>query len=140
VLRRVTNRKAINTCLAKSIFSPPPWQVWIRRGFTICTWRSRSWRYPTISPCSNAASRTCWILRTPDRKAAGSPNSLRRRPLKTGAIHTYLELYARTLVNPTPQVVLVVADKADRNGNLYTGPNTEETPEAAAFRGGIVVA
>jgi malonate decarboxylase alpha subunit len=63
--------------------------------------------------------------------------------LKIGAIHTYLELYARTLVDLTPQVALVVADKADRDGNLYTGPNTEDTPtliEAAAFRGGIVVA
>ena len=47
------------------------------------------------------------------------------------------------LVDLTPRVALVVADKADRNGNLYTGPNTEDTPtivEAAAFRGGIVVA
>src|SRR4030081_2114103 len=47
---------------------------------------------------------------------------------KIGAIHTYLELYARTLVDLTPQVALVVADKADRYGNLYTGPNTEDTP------------
>src|SRR4030081_3809037 len=62
---------------------------------------------------------------------------------KIGAIHTYLELYARTLVDLTPQVALVVADKADRYGNLYTGPNTEDTPmivEAAAFSGGGVVA
>src|SRR6202789_742737 len=63
--------------------------------------------------------------------------------LKMGAIHTYLELYARMLVDLTPRVALIVADKADRNGNLYTGPNTEDTPtiaEATAFRGGIVVA
>src|SRR5580698_480046 len=63
--------------------------------------------------------------------------------LKIGAIHTYLELYARMLVDLTPRVALIVADKADRDGNLYTGPNTEDTPtiaEAAAFRGGIVVA
>jgi len=56
-----------------------------------------------------------------------------------GAIHTYLELYARMLVDLTPRVALVVADKADRHGNLYTGPNTEDTPmivEAAAFSGG----
>src|SRR5260370_34843893 len=65
------------------------------------------------------------------------------KALRIGAIHTYLELYARTLVDLTPQVALVVADKADRAGNLYTGPNTEDTPtitEAAAFRNGIVVA
>ena len=64
------------------------------------------------------------------------------KALKIGAIHTYLELYARMLVDLTPHVALVVADKADRDGNLYTGPNTEDTPtivEAAAFRDGIVV-
>jgi malonate decarboxylase alpha subunit len=63
--------------------------------------------------------------------------------LKIGAIHTYLELYGRMLVDLTPRVALVVADKADREGNLYTGPNTEDTPvitEATAFNGGIVVA
>ncbi|HYZ24407.1 MAG TPA: malonate decarboxylase subunit alpha, partial [Rhodopila sp.] len=63
--------------------------------------------------------------------------------LQIGAIHTYLELYARMMVDLTPQVALVVADKADRDGNLYTGPNTEDTPtlvEGTAFRRGIVVA
>src|SRR4029077_13923248 len=65
------------------------------------------------------------------------------KALTIGAIHTYLELYARWLVDLNPHVALIVADKADRDGNLYTGPNTEDTPtitEAAAFRGGIVVA
>src|ERR1700693_3380371 len=63
--------------------------------------------------------------------------------VKIGAIHTYLELYARMLVDLTPRVALIVADKADRNGNLYTGPNTEDTPtiaEAGAVCGGVVVA
>src|SRR4030095_4322582 len=63
--------------------------------------------------------------------------------LKIGAIHTYLELYGRMLVDLTPRVALIVADKADRDGNLYTRPNTADPPtirEAAAFRGGIVVA
>jgi malonate decarboxylase alpha subunit len=62
--------------------------------------------------------------------------------LEVGAIHTYLELYARMLVDRMPDVVLVCAEKADRQGNLYTGPNTEETPalvEAAAFHDGVVV-
>src|SRR6476660_1413926 len=61
--------------------------------------------------------------------------------VKIGAIHTYLELYARMLVDLTPRVALIVADKADRNGNLYTGPNTEDSPtiaEATVFGGGIV--
>ncbi|EGQ26319.1 malonate decarboxylase subunit alpha [Mammaliicoccus sciuri] len=63
--------------------------------------------------------------------------------LVLGDLHTYIELYGRLFVDLTPNVVLVAADKADRHGNLYTGPNTEETPtivEAAAFSDGIVIA
>lgn len=62
--------------------------------------------------------------------------------LEIGAIYTYIELYARMFVDLTPNVALVCAEKADLAGNLYTGPNTEETPtliEAAAFRHGIVL-
>jgi len=63
--------------------------------------------------------------------------------IEIGAIHTYLELYARYFVDLTPQVALVAALAADPEGNLYTGPNTEDTPaivEATAFRDGVVVA
>src|SRR3984885_12705206 len=59
-----------------------------------------------------------------------------------GAIHTYVELYARLLVDLAPNVVMVCAEQADREGNLYTGPNTEDTPvivEAAAFHDAIVI-
>lgn len=62
--------------------------------------------------------------------------------VKLGDIHTYLELYGRLFIDLTPNVVLVAADKADSEGNLYTGFNTEETPtivEAAAFKDGIVI-
>src|SRR6202046_3338239 len=62
--------------------------------------------------------------------------------LDIGAIHTYDELYARLLVDLVPNVVLVCAERADAEGNLYTGPNTEDTPvivKAAAFRDGIVI-
>lgn len=62
--------------------------------------------------------------------------------IKIGDIHTYLELYGRLFVDLIPNVVLVAADKADVDGNLYTGFNTEETPtiiEAAAFKDGIVI-
>jgi malonate decarboxylase alpha subunit len=62
--------------------------------------------------------------------------------LEIGAIHTYVELYARMFVDLTPQVALVCAEKADPAGNLYTGANTEDTPtivEATAFRHGIVL-
>mgnify|MGYP003365149508 FL=1 len=62
--------------------------------------------------------------------------------MQVGDIHTYLELYARLFVDLIPNVVLVAADKVDRDGNLYTGNNTEETPvivESAAFKDGIVI-
>jgi malonate decarboxylase alpha subunit len=63
--------------------------------------------------------------------------------MELGAIHTYVELYGRLFVDLIPKVTLVAANAADRDGNLYTGPNTEDTPtlvEAAAFRDGIVIA
>ena len=59
-----------------------------------------------------------------------------------GAIHTYLELFARYFVDLTPNVALICAQAADRDGNLYTGANTEDTPaivEATAFKSGIVI-
>lgn len=63
--------------------------------------------------------------------------------IQIGAIHTYLELFGRYFIDLTPRVALVVAHSADRQGNLYTGPNTEDTPtivEATAFKSGIVIA
>lgn len=63
--------------------------------------------------------------------------------LNIGAIHTYLELFGRYFLDLTPRLALIVAQAADRNGNLYTGPNTEDTPaivEATAFKSGIVIA
>jgi malonate decarboxylase alpha subunit len=62
--------------------------------------------------------------------------------LNIGAIHTYLELFGRYFMDLTPRVALIAAEAADRHGNLYTGPNTEDTPpivEATAFRNGIVI-
>ena len=63
--------------------------------------------------------------------------------IELGAVHTYLELYARYYIDLTPQVALIAAVSADRHGNLYTGPNTEDTPtivEATAFKDGVVIA
>lgn len=63
--------------------------------------------------------------------------------IELGAIHTYLELFARYYMDLTPNVALIAAAAADRHGNLYTGPNTEDTPaivEATAFKDGIVIA
>ena len=62
--------------------------------------------------------------------------------IKINAIHTYLELFGRYFVDLTPNVALIAAEAADAQGNLYTGPNTEDTPaivEAAAFKNGIVI-
>jgi malonate decarboxylase alpha subunit len=63
--------------------------------------------------------------------------------IEIGAIHTYLELFGRYFIDLTPNVALITAQAADKNGNLYLGPNTEDTPvivEATAFKSGIVVA
>ncbi|ACK80994.1 malonate decarboxylase subunit alpha [Methylorubrum extorquens] len=63
--------------------------------------------------------------------------------IKLGAVHTYLELFARYFVDLTPNVALIAGVSADQDGNLYTGPNTEDTPtvvEATAFKNGVVVA
>lgn len=62
--------------------------------------------------------------------------------LELGAIHTYLELFARYFMDLTPKVSLVVGFEADKEGNIYTGFNTEDTPvivEATKFKQGIVV-
>jgi malonate decarboxylase alpha subunit len=87
------------------------------------------------------------IARKLDLAFAG-PQSVRLAQLledgkvEIGAIHTYVELYARMFVDLMPDVALVCAEQADRQGNLYTGPNTEDTPtivEAVAFHDGVVV-
>ena len=88
------------------------------------------------------------IARRLDFSFAG-PQSLRVAQLledgklEIGSIYTYVELYARMFIDLTPHIALVCAEKADTRGNLYTGPNTEDTPtivEATAFRHGIVIA
>jgi malonate decarboxylase alpha subunit len=80
--------------------------------------------------------------------AYAGPQSLRvaqlleDKKLDIGAIHTYIELYARMFVDLIPNVALVCAEKGDPEGNIYTGPNTEDTPtivEAAAFSQGLVI-
>ena len=63
--------------------------------------------------------------------------------IELGAVHTYIELFSRYFVDLTPHVALTVARAADHEGNLYMGPNTEDSPvviEATAFKQGIVVA
>ena len=63
--------------------------------------------------------------------------------IELGAIHTYIELFARYFMDLTPKVAMTVARQADRDGNLYMGPNVEDSPvviEATAFKQGIVVA
>ena len=63
--------------------------------------------------------------------------------VKLGDIHTYLELFGRYFIDLIPRVALVAAYQADKEGNLYTGSNTEDTPvivEATKFKQGIVIA
>ena len=63
--------------------------------------------------------------------------------VKLGDIHTYLELFGRYFMDLVPRVSLVAAYQADKDGNLYTGSNTEDTPvivEATKFKQGIVIA
>jgi malonate decarboxylase alpha subunit len=62
------------------------------------------------------------------------------RKIELGAVHTYLELFARYFIDLTPHVALIAAVSADKHGNLYTGPNTEDTPtvvEATSFKSGL---
>ena len=87
------------------------------------------------------------IARKLDFSFAG-PQSLRIGQLledgqmEVGAIHTYIELYSRLLVDLIPNVALVAGFQADRHGNIYTGPSTEDTPalvEPTTFSDGIVI-
>ena len=84
------------------------------------------------------------IARKLDFSFAG-PQSLRISQLiedgllEIGAIHTYIELYSRLVVDLIPNVVLSAGFMADRQGNIYTGPSTEDSPaliEPAAFSDG----
>lgn len=70
------------------------------------------------------------------------PEMIEAGTVKVGAIHTYLEMFSRMFTDLIPNVCLCVAEEADKDGNLYTGPNTEETPtivEATAFKSGVVI-
>ena len=90
----------------------------------------------------------CGIARRLDFSYSGPQGEAIARALaagqiELGAVHTYIELFARYFMDLTPHVALIAAVQADRAGNLYTGPNTEDTPtivEATAFKSGIVVA
>lgn len=68
---------------------------------------------------------------------------IQKKQIKIGNIHTYNELYARYVMDLTPNVALITAEKGDVYGNLYTGANTEETSsivEATSFKNGVVIA
>lgn len=68
---------------------------------------------------------------------------IQKNQIKIGNIHTYNELYARYVMDLTPNIALISAEQADAQGNLYTGANTEETTsivEATAFKNGVVIA
>lgn len=76
-------------------------------------------------------------------QAGALASAIKAGKVKLGDIHTYLELFGRYFMDLVPRVALVAAYQADKNGNLYTGSNTEDTPvivEAAKFKHGIVIA
>jgi hypothetical protein len=65
---------------------------------------------------------------------------LRTRRIQLGSLHTYFELFARYFIDLTPNVALIAAVSADSARNLYTDPNTEDTPtivEVVEFKGGV---
>nr|WP_255465980.1 malonate decarboxylase subunit alpha [Legionella sp. PC1000] len=67
---------------------------------------------------------------------------VKNKKIEIGNIHTYNELFGRLVADLTPNVCLLMADKADKQGNLFTGANTEDTPaliEATNFKNGVVV-
>lgn len=91
---------------------------------------------------------SCGIARKLDTCYAGSQGKrlaemVSEGSLQLGSLHTFLELYSRYFLDLTPRVALIAAHAADKSGNLYTGPNTEDTPvivEATKFKQGIVIA
>lgn len=76
-------------------------------------------------------------------QAGALADAIREKKVELGDIHTYLELFGRYFIDLVPRVALIAAYQADREGNLYTGSNTEDTPvivEATKFKQGIVIA
>jgi malonate decarboxylase alpha subunit len=68
---------------------------------------------------------------------------LRDKRIEVGNIHTYNELYSRYFMDLRPDVALLCAVEADKDGNLYMGGNLEDSSviaEAVAFGQGIVLA
>jgi len=55
-------------------------------------------------------------------QGAAIARALTSGKIELGAIHTYIELFAHYFMDLTPHVALIVARQADRDGNLYTGP------------------
>ncbi|OGV50952.1 MAG: malonate decarboxylase subunit alpha [Lentisphaerae bacterium GWF2_44_16] len=77
------------------------------------------------------------------RQAGRMASLITSKKIEIGAIHTYPELYARYFIDLTPDVCLLCAESADKDGNLYFGFNAEDSPviaEATAFHNGIVIA
>ena len=125
--------------LAKALVKIDP-----EAGPRTCTWCSPCWPCPSIWTSSTTASHRGSTSASAGPQGARLAQAwCRAGSIEIGAIHTYLELFARYFVDLTPKVALVAAQAADAQGNLYTGPNTEDTlaiVEATAFSGGIVIA
>jgi hypothetical protein len=61
---------------------------------------------------------------------------LKSGKIELGAIHTYIELFGRYFIDLTLHVALTVARSADRDGNLYMGPNWRPLIALADTAGG----
>ncbi len=127
----------------RPMFSPRRLPISIPAKSMIFTWYSRASRFRSISTRSEkgVAKRLDFSYSGP--QSARIARMLFGGKIELGAVHTYLELFARYFIDLTPQVALIAAVSADRDGNLYTGPNTEDTPtvvEATSFKSGLVVA
>ena len=102
------------TTRSRPISWPRRWPRSTRRGCTTCTWCSRCWRCRSISTSSSAASPRSWTSPSPGRRRARLAKLAGAGRIEIGAIHTYLELFARYFVDLTPHVALVAAQAADR--------------------------
>ena len=125
--RRSSSRATASASKATTRSRPTSWRGAAcrstRSACTTCTWCSRCSRCPSISTCSRTASRASldFSLLRPAGRAPGQAR--RRRQASRSARSTPTSSCSRRyFVDLTPNVALVAAHAADRDGNLYTGP------------------
>ena len=98
------------------------WCRSIRSGCTACTWCSRCWRCPSTWTSSRTASPSRLDFSFSGPQGARLAKLVSGGRIEIGAIHTYLELFARYFVDLTPKVALVAAQAADARGQPLHRP------------------